>query len=293
MSDDGGRIIVVAGATGQQGGAVLRRLRGQGWTLCGITRDPNQPAARRLAAAGVELTAANLDDRASLDRALEGAYGLYSVQTFREEGPAGEERQGKALADAAKAAGVQHVVYASVGGADKGTGIPHFESKWRIEEYSRALGLPLTVLRPVFFMENFLSFSAPRNGVLAMPLPSDRPLQMIAVDDIGGIAALAFAQPEQFLGRALELAGDELTLDQTAAVWSRVSGQPVRYQALPLDAVRAQSAETATMFDWFNRVGYQADIPALRALYPPLQRFASWLEAHVGAAPAAERTSAE
>ena len=177
------------------------------------------------------MVAANLDDRASLDRALAGAYGLYSVQTFREEGPAGEERQGKTLADAALAAGVQHLVYASVGGAEKGTGIPHFESKWRIEEYSRSLGLPLTVLRPVFFMENFLSFSGPRDGVLAMPLPPDRPLQLIAVDDIGGFAALAFRRREQFLGQALEIAGDELTLPQAAAIWSRVSGQPVRFQA--------------------------------------------------------------
>lgn len=275
---------MVAGATGQQGGAVLRHLQGQGWTLRGITRDPNKPGARRLAAAGVDVVAANFDDRASLDRALAGAYGLYSVQTFAEEGPAGEERQGKGLADAAKAAGLQHVVYASVGGAEKGTGIPHFDSKWHIEEYSRSLGLPLTVLRPVFFMENFLSFSAPRDGVLAMPLPPDRPLQLIAVDDIGGFAALAFAQREQFLGRALELAGDDLTIPQVAAVWTEVSGRPVRFQEVPIAALRAQSAEMATMFDWFNRVGYQADIPALRALYLPLQRFAPWLRAHLAAA---------
>lgn len=287
------RLIVVAGATGQQGGAVLRRLQGKGWKLRGITRDPAKPAAQRLRAEGVEIVAANLDDRPSLDRALAGAYGLYSVQTFREEGTTGEERQGKTLADAAAAAGIQHVVYASVGGADKGTGIPHFESKWQIEEHSRSLGLPLTVLRPVFFMENFLSFSGPRDGVLAMALSADRPLPMIAVDDIGGIAALAFEQRQQFLHQALEIAGDEMTLPQVAAVWTQVSGKPVRFQELPLHVVRAQSAEMATMFDWFNRVGYQPDIPALRALYPPLQRFAPWLQANAGTAAAPAQTTGQ
>lgn len=278
-----GRVIVVTGATGQQGGAALRHLQGKGWTLRALTRDPAKPAAQRLPAPDTEVVAANPDDRASLDRALAGAYGLFGVLTPREEGPAGEERQGKTLADAAQAAGVQHVVYSSVGGADKHTGIPHFDSKWHIEEHARGLGLPLTVLRPVFFMENFLSYSGPRDGAVALPLPSDRPLQLIAVDDIGAFAALAFARPATFLGQALEIAGDERTPSQVAASWSRISGQPVRFQELPLDVVRQQSVETATMFDWLQRVGYQADIPALRRLYPPLQSFETWLEGRLGA----------
>ena len=149
------RAILVTGATGQQGGAVVRHLRTQGFAVRALTRDGQSPAARALAAEGVEVVQGDLDDRASLDRALAGAYGVYSVQNFALTGVEGEVRQGTTLADAAKATGIQHFVYSSVGSADRQTGIPHFESKFRIEEHIRAIDLPHTILRPVFFMENF------------------------------------------------------------------------------------------------------------------------------------------
>ena len=221
-----------------------------------------------------------MDDRASLDQAFAGAYGVFSVQNFwlPDVGAAGEVRQGKIVADAAKAAGVRHFVYTSVGGAERKTGLSHFDSKWQIEEYIRSLGLPATILRPVFFMENLTSpMMGPRDGVLANALKPTTSLQMIAVDDIGFFAALAFARPQEFIGKATELAGDSLTMPQVAAAMTRATGQPVRFVEVPLEQVAAFSQETADMLAWFNDYGYEADIAGLRKLNPGLQTFETFL----------------
>lgn len=273
------KMIVVTGATGQQGGATARHLLAQGWRVRALVRDPNKPAAQALAAKGAELVQGDLDDRASLDRALAGAYGVFSVQTFMgPDGPAGETRQGKLLADAAQAAGVQHFVYTSVGGAERKSGLPHFESKFQIEEHIRGLGLPATILRPVFFMENLRSpWMGPRDGVLAIGLRPTTSLQMIAADDIGAFAALAFVRAREYIGKALEIAGDSLTGPQVADAFTRATGQPVRFVEQPLEQVRSFNAEMADMFAWFNDHGYAADIPALRKLHPGLMTFETWL----------------
>jgi len=203
--------ILVTGATGKQGGAVARHLLSGGWQVRALTRDPLKPDAEALAKLGAEVVTGDLDQRNSIDQALAGAYGVFSVQNW-EAGAAREIQQGKTLADAARAAGVKHFVYSSVGGAERNTGIPHFDSKWEIEQHVRALGLPTTILRPVFFMDNFNSPNfrpAILQGTLTLALRPARTLQIIAVDDIGGFAAQAFEKPGEYIGRAFELAGDE------------------------------------------------------------------------------------
>jgi uncharacterized protein YbjT (DUF2867 family) len=273
-------IITVSGATGRQGGAVARHLLADGWHVRALTRDPSSPAAQVLAAGGAEVVQGNLDDRASLDRALVGVHGVFSVQNFWLPGIGfdGEVRQGKALADAAAGAGVRHFVYSSVGGADRNSGLAHFESKWLVEQHVRESGLPYTVFRPVYFMENLHSpWNAPKDGVLALGYTPEVPVQMIAVDDIGAFAALAFARPEQYLGTATEIAGDSLTMPQVAETWSRVTGEPVRYLQAPLEQIRSRNPENARMVEWMNERGYRADIPALRRLYPGLHTFEAWL----------------
>jgi len=192
--------ILVTGATGQQGGAVTRHLLAGGWRLRALIRDPEKPAARALAENRVELVQGDLTDRASLHRALKGVYGVFSVQNFwlPDVGAEGEVRQGKNIADAASAAGVQHIVYTSVGAAHRGMGQAHFASKWEIEQHFRALGLPATILRPVSFMENY-NWSRPQilNGTFSSRgLRPDKGMQLIAVDDIGAFTALAFANPQ-------------------------------------------------------------------------------------------------
>src|SRR5829696_2881793 len=148
------RLILVTGATGQQGGAAARHLLANGWRVRGLTRNPASDKAQALVALGAEVVEGDLYDRTSVDTALQGAYGVFSVQNFwlPDVGAEGEVRQGQLLADAAHAAGIKHFVYTSVGGAERATGIPHFDSKWAIEQHIAALGLPATVLRPVFFM---------------------------------------------------------------------------------------------------------------------------------------------
>jgi len=277
------RLIVVAGATGRQGGSVVRNLlRAGGWRIRGLTRDPDAPKARELADRGVDVMRADMNDPKTLVPALQGAYGLFSVQNFWEVGYDAEVLQGKNLADAAEAARVKHLVYSSVGGADRNTGLAHFDSKWEIEQHIRLLGLRHTVFRPVFFMDNFFGADfreAIVGGTLPMALPPKTTLQMLALEDIGAFVALAFAHPDQFEHRALEIAGDELTMPETADHFSRVLGYPVQHQEVPMEQVRQRSPEWAKMLEWFIAYGYKADIPALRTLHPDLMSFDQWLSA--------------
>lgn len=275
--------ILVLGATGQQGGGVARHLLARGWQVSALTRQPQKPAAQALAALGVHLLHGELDDQASLERALVGMYGVFSVQTWggTQEGITDQIRQGKALADAVKASTVEHLVHSSVEGAERQSTIPHFENQWVVEQHIHALGLPATILRPVFFMENFSMFflqSIP-SGVISMDMRPTVPLQMIAVEDIGAFAALAFEQPEQFLGHTLKIAGDEHTLPEVAQILTRYLGRPIRYQDNPQmwEGEAFLQREFRTMFHWYNTHGYQADIAEARRLYPSLLTLEQWL----------------
>ena len=269
------RIVLVAGATGRQGGAVVRHMLPKGWRLRALTRNPKSYAARQLAEKGVELAEGDMDDPASLERAARGVYGIYSVQDFWTVGARREVQQGKNLADVAKKAGVEHFVYSSVGGAERNTGITHWETKWVVEKHVRSLNLPVTILRPASFMETYHITEVEiglLKGKLADPIRGDKPYQTIATDDIGAFAALAFERPKDFIGLDLEIAGSELTNIDAAKVFSRVLNRPVKFQKLPLPIVRlALGKEFYEMFHWFNSKGYQANIPELRRRYPEIR----------------------
>lgn len=275
--------ILVIGATGQQGGGVVRHLLARGWQVSALTRQPDKPAAQALAAQGVHLVQGELDDRASIDRALEGMYGVFSVQTWggTEEGITDQIRQGKALADAVRTSDVQHLVHSSVEGADRQSSIPHFENQWVVEHHIHALDLPYTILRPVFFMENFTMFfrQSISSGVISMDMPPNVSLQMIAVEDIGAFAALAFESPEQFLGKTLKIAGDERSMLEVAAILTRHLGWPIRYENNPhmWEGDSFLQREFRTMFHWYNTHGYQADIVEARRIYPSLLTLEQWL----------------
>jgi uncharacterized protein YbjT (DUF2867 family) len=274
------RLVLVAGATGRQGGAVARSLLNRGFRVRALTRDPQKPAAQALAQQGADVVQGDMDDRFAMDRVLEGAYGVFSVQNFGETGPEGEVKQGKILADAAKVAGIQHFVYSSVGSSYRETGILHFESKWRIEKHVREVGLPYTILRPVFFMHNWemMREQILARGTLAQPLDPDKTLQQVAAEDLGAFAALAFERPDEWLGREVDLAGDEQTMPEIAGTFSRVTGREIHYSQAPWDQIEEQMGEELTvMWRWFNVVGYEADITALRQEYPELTTFEQYL----------------
>jgi uncharacterized protein YbjT (DUF2867 family) len=224
-----------------------------------------------------------MDDLASLRKAMIGVRGVYSVQDYFAVGAAREVLEGKNMADAALDAGVEHFVYSSVGGAERRSGVDHFETKWEIEDHIRKRGLPATMIRPVGFMENYFIPQLERQllkGRLLDPIRADKPLQTIASDDIGKFISLAFAQPERFIGLELELAGSELTGPKTAEVFSRVLSRPVKHRHLPMPLVRiTMGKEWYQMFAWLNQSGFQADIRALRRDYPeiPLTSLEEWL----------------
>jgi uncharacterized protein YbjT (DUF2867 family) len=277
------KTVLVTGATGRQGGAVVRHMLPKGWRLRALTRNTASLPAQELARQGVEVLRGDLEDPSSLQPAVQGAYGVYSVQDFWAVGAKREIQQGMNLADAAKKANVKHFVYNSVGGAERSSGIDHWESKWQIEQHIRRLGLPATVLRPAAFMENYYIDQVEigiLKGKLRDPIRGDKPYQTIAADDIGAFVALAFERPEEFIGLELEIAGSELTNVEAAQVFSRVLGKPVKFQRLPLALVRLfLGKEFYQMFRWFNEAGFKADIAGLRKRYPEvhLQTLEEWL----------------
>jgi len=272
-------LILVTGATGQQGGAVARALINKGQKIRVMTRNPEKAAG--LAKAGAVVVKGDLTNEADLQAALRGIDGVFAMSTPSEAGIDAEVRQGVLLADAAKQAGVAHYVYTSVGCAHRHTGIPHFESKWQVEQHIAKIGLPATILRPFFFMENFTTYSKPSpEGVLTIPMRADRKLPMVALRDIGQFGAAAFIRPKDFLGQAIDLAGDELTIPEAAAHLTKAMGRLIRFQEFPLDQVEAAMGhDLATMFRWFNDVGYATDEPGLTQKFGmPLTSFTEWVK---------------
>ena len=275
------RSVLATGATGQQGGAVVRALIARGHRVKAISRKPDSDGAKRLAAAGVEVVAGDLNDGVSVARAAAGVDTMFLMGNSYEAGTEAETRQGILVADAAKAAGVGHLIYSSVGNADKKTGIPHFDSKYLVEKHIAGLGIPYTISAPVAFMENTVApwaIDGLRQGVYAAALPPTRPLQQITIEDIGAFVAALAERREQVFGKRFDIAGDELSGEQQVKILSEALDRPIRYQELPIAAMRQQSEDAALMFEWFDRTGYDVDIAALRRDFPDVgwHGYADW-----------------
>jgi uncharacterized protein YbjT (DUF2867 family) len=278
------RTILITGVTGNQGGAVAQALQDTGFHLRGLTRIPEGERAAALARQGVDVVKGDLDDEATLRRALSGAWGVFGVQTTLEAGVEREEAQGKRLATLAREAGVEHFVYTSVGSAHKRTGIPHFDNKWRIEETVRGLRFPShVILRPVFFMENLLAPFSLQGDTLAWALGPGTKLQMIAVDDIGWFGARAFSDAA-LNRREIDLGGDVRTMPETAEILTEALGRPIAFAQTPIEQVRQYSKHMALMLEWFDRVGYSADSAGLeREFGRALTKLPDWARRHAQA----------
>src|SRR5712672_3597143 len=273
--------VVITGSTGKQGGAVARGLLNRGHKVRAVTRDINSSQAKSLASAGATLVAASLEDTAAIIKALEGATSLFAMTTpFG--GTEAEIRQGVATADAAKAAGV-HLVFTSVGSANRQTGVPHFDSKYEVEKHIATVGVRATVLAPVAFMENLYFIKDQlTKGIYAAALPPTRELAQVAVTDIGAVAVRVLEDAGRFTGKRFDLGGDELTGNDVVAILSRVTGRPFTYFQVPLDLIRQRMGEDAAkMSEWFDRVGYTIDRAALRREFPDVafHDFESWAKA--------------
>jgi len=270
--------VVVTGSTGKQGGAVARGLLERGHKVRAVTRDPKSSQAKLLEKAGATIVAASLEDTSAITKALEGATSLFAM-TVPSAGTEAETRQGIAAADAAKAAGV-HLVFTSVGNANRQTGIPHFDSKYEVEKHIAKIGVRATVLAPVAFMENLYFIKEQlAKGIYASALPPTRAIAQIPVQDIGAVAVRVLEDSGRFTGKRFDLASDELTGNDVLAILSRLSGRPFSYYQVPLDVVRQRMGEDAVrMYEWFDRVGFAVDRAALRREFPDVafHDFESW-----------------
>ena len=260
--------VVVTGSTGKQGGAVARGLLERGHKVRAVTRDTNSSQAKSLASAGATLVAAPLEDTVALTQALEGATSLFAMTT-PSGGTDAETRQGVAAANAAQAAGV-HLVFTSVGSANRQTGIPHFDSKYEVEKHIAKVGVRATILAPVAFMENLYFIKEQlAKGIYAAALPPTTALAQVAVADIGAVAVRVLEDAGRFTGKRFDLASDELTGNNAMAILARVTGRPFSYYQVPLDVIRQRMGEDAVkMYEWFDRVGFSVDRAALRREFP-------------------------
>jgi uncharacterized protein YbjT (DUF2867 family) len=262
----------LAGATGAQGGATARALLRAGHPVRALTRKPDSAAAARLRQLGAQIAYADFTDRPSLDAALSGAIGLFAVTTPFESDVERETQDGLALLDAAAASGtIEHVVFTSVANADRRTGVPHFDSKYRIEQHLATLDLRWTVIAPAAFMDQYAeswTLQGLRDGVFGRPMPGDKPLALIAAADIGAFAAHVLARPDEFAGRRIDIAADERTSHEIAAILGAACGRQVQFKEYPIEYAEARSPDLAAMFRYFATVGLTVDIPALRHDYP-------------------------
>ncbi|HEY3376288.1 MAG TPA: NmrA/HSCARG family protein [Armatimonadota bacterium] len=276
---DGLQVLVI-GATGKQGGHVARLLLRKGHRVRAFTRHPTAPAAQELAQLGAEIAVGDLTDRASLERAGAGVDAIFAMSTPFQAGLQAEVAQGIAVADAAKALGV-YLVFSSVASANQATGIPHFDTKWQIEQHIARIGVEAAILAPVYLMENVIVNHAAhlREGVYPTPLPPTLKVQQIALDDNAAFDVLALEQKARFVGKRIDLASDDPTEGEVADTLSRIIGKPIKHTQIPLESVRMSSADAAIMYAWFARVGYNVDIPALHRAYPEIawHSYESWV----------------
>jgi uncharacterized protein YbjT (DUF2867 family) len=271
--------VLVLGATGGQGGAVAAALLRAGRQVRAFVRDPAASSARKLAAEGAELAAGQFTDRDALAAAMRSAAAAFALTTPFESGPPAEVAQGTAIIEAAVTARLPYLVFSSVAGATAHTGVPHFESKARVEQALAATSLPHTVVAPTYFYDNALGgYQDLLDGVLELPLPADRQLQQLDRTDFGSFATMVLNDPAAFTGRRIELASDAPTPAEMSQALSDALGRPVRFRETPMAAVQHRSSDMAAMWEFLRGPGYQADIAALRRDYPAVgwTSFATW-----------------
>jgi uncharacterized protein YbjT (DUF2867 family) len=282
------RTIVVTAATGRQGRATTTALLQRGWRVRALVRDPDSAPAAELAAAGAEVTVCDLDNADAVDAALGGAHGLFlyqpgflSPQLSPGLGPDSELTRGRTVINTALSAGIEHLVYSSGLGANLGLS-PLFAPKQALEQQLVASGVPFTIIRPVGFMENYAGpgRGLQPGGTIRTPAPPHIVEQLIAVCDIGAFAAMAFANPDLYSGKAFELAGDELTVPQIAAAMTTALDRPIRYSRIPIEEIRRADPDRAASLErLYNLEPPRANIAHLRDQHAGLLTFEQWLAA--------------
>jgi uncharacterized protein YbjT (DUF2867 family) len=259
--------VLVAGATGRLG-TVVDALVARGHVVRAMTRDLDAPAAKRLRGVGAELVYGDFEDLRSIAAAAADVDALFATGTAHRAGPEGEERHGRNVADAAVAAGVAHIVYASGDGAAENSPLPLFRSKFRVEQHIRSLPIKYTILAPVYLMENLFNpwnLAALSGGAFPSPIPVDVPMQQVALVDLVALAALVVDRPAEFVGRRVKIASDQLSGAQGSRVVSSVIARELSAEQIPEDAL---PAALRALFAWLASVGHDVDIATLHRAYP-------------------------
>jgi len=274
--------ILVTGATGNHGGAVAQRLLKQGFRVRALARDPSKAEAQALADDGATLVEGDLEDRDSIDRAMDGVYGVFAVLPFYTENWDREVEQGTRLADAAQAAGVEHYIYGSGARANERTGVPHLDAKGEIERYLRTTDLDCTVFRPAAFNYSLAAYrEGVMDGVLPDPRDPDSLVYQIDENDYATLVALAFLNPTQWIGQQLNVADEVLTVQEMADMFGRVVGHDVEHMQISWDEEREMAnEEVVRLAQWVDDSGPRIDVETLRATYPWFSNLEHYLRTH-------------
>ena len=276
-----GKTIAVIGATGRQGGQVARQLLGQGWQVRAVTRTPQSKKAEALKASGAEVVKADLNDRASLESAFAGAYGLYHMQPGLGD-MAVEIPQGRNAAEAAKQAGIQHLVYGSAGPGQTKTGIQQWDAKIEVKQIINELGIPLTVLRPMAFMELMTDPAYyPQSSTwstMTKLAGTERRIPWLSVQDLGAIAAKAFSNPDDFIGKDLPLAADAQSLGELREIYKDVRGKyPSRFP-MPLFLMKKfVGQDILNMWNWLRANPVDLETDPTYHVHPQAMDVRTWL----------------
>ncbi len=289
VADNHHQIIVVTGATGLQGGAVTRKLLSDGWQVRALTRKPKSKKAEALARLGAEVVQGDMAERNSLAPVLEGAYGVFSVQNPMISGVEGEISQGRSVGEAAMQARVRHFIYSSAGTGARDTGVPSWESKRVIEDYLKSLDLPLTILRPMAFMEIMTEkkFFPPLAAWHVMPrlMGSARKVGWLCADDLAFIVAKAFAEPEQYLGKELTLASDVQSMEECRMIYQAEMGKkPARFP-IPVwlfERFGFVGQDLTTMWRWLGKGNFDLPIASTKRIHPEAMSVQGWLKQQHG-----------
>lgn len=275
--------VLVTGVTGKQGGAVASELRIRGHKVRGMTRNPKSDKTLALKHKGIDIIKGNFEDPATIELALESIDTVFLMGTPFRQGVEAETNQGIIFVDIAKKLNIKHLIYTSVGSANINTGIPHFESKFKVEEHIRNIKVPYTIIRPVYFMENFLApFNLPelKKGRITAPMLPDRKLAMISVRDIGRFVAYIIERREEFLGTAIDIASDNISGKESAVIFSQTLGFNINYYQQDYEEIAAFGEDMVLMYKWFNEVGYNINIDELHRIYPEIGwlSFEDWVK---------------
>jgi uncharacterized protein YbjT (DUF2867 family) len=276
--------IFVTGATGNLGGATLRNLLSMGFHVKALVRNPAASVTKLIAHENLEIIKGNLDDPASYREHLNNIDGVFCNLIFS-EGVDKEMRQGFELVNCSKEKNVTHFVYSSVIGCDLNTGIPHWESKFKIENQIKASGIGYTIIRPASLYENLLIPDVKKRilkGKLVLPTRKNKIQQFISSEDVGRVATTVFSNPEKYQGRTITLAAEQMDGEQLASLFSKVMGKDIKFQQLPMFITRlVMGSKLVKMFRWINNNDalFVKDISALKNEFPGMISFEKWIKA--------------